>query len=118
MSEPIKKLLTLLSFSFFFHLAPLCSLIPEPAQFDDTFVKTNFVSEFEIPEPAQFDDTFVKTNFVSEFESAEDMRKGLLATTAMERVKDLDQQLEDQVMDVSHKQGPPCISERIAPTYP
>jgi hypothetical protein len=97
MSEPIKKLLTLLSFSFFFHLAPLCSLIPEPAQFDDTFVKTNFVSEFE---------------------SAEDMRKGLLATTAMERVKDLDQQLEDQVMDVSHKQGPPCISERIAPTYP
>ncbi|GAX81186.1 hypothetical protein CEUSTIGMA_g8619.t1 [Chlamydomonas eustigma] len=59
-------------------------------------IKLRELFQWVLPE---FDDTFVKTNFVSEFESAEDMRKGLLATTAMERVKDLDQQLEDQVMD-------------------
>eukprot|EP00200_Dunaliella_tertiolecta_P006290 CAMPEP_0202355696 /NCGR_PEP_ID=MMETSP1126-20121109/10480_1 /ASSEMBLY_ACC=CAM_ASM_000457 /TAXON_ID=3047 /ORGANISM="Dunaliella tertiolecta, Strain CCMP1320" /LENGTH=504 /DNA_ID=CAMNT_0048948349 /DNA_START=94 /DNA_END=1608 /DNA_ORIENTATION=+ len=44
-----------------------------------------------------FDDEFVKANF-PQFESAQDMRKNLAATTAMERVTDLDERLSNLVI--------------------
>lgn len=47
----------------------------------------------------QFDDEFVKANF-PQFESAQDMRKNLAATTAMERVRDLDERLSNIVIKV------------------
>lgn len=48
---------------------------------------------------AQFDDEFVKAHF-PKFESAEEMKRSLVATTAMERLKALDQELADAVMQV------------------
>jgi len=61
----------------------------------EAVVKLHEVFNWVLPE---FNDAFVKAYF-PKFESAEEMRKGLIATTAMERVKDLDKQLEDAVME-------------------
>lgn len=44
-----------------------------------------------------FDDAFVKDMSRGKFESAQEMKKSLLATTAMERVKDLDMRLGEAV---------------------
>ncbi|KAL6748710.1 chloroplast trigger factor [Haematococcus lacustris] len=44
-----------------------------------------------------FDDAFVKNMSQGKFESAQEMKKSLLATTAMERVKDLDMRLGEAV---------------------
>ena len=51
--------------------------------------------------PPQFDDEFVKAHHGAQFESADAMRKGLLAETAMQRIQELDKQLEDKVLEVS-----------------
>ena len=53
-----------------------------------------------LPCPLQFDDEFVKANFGSQLSSAEEMRKSLLASAAVDRVKDLDKQLEDALVEV------------------
>jgi hypothetical protein len=47
----------------------------------------------------QFDDAFVKEHF-PKFESAEEMKRSLLATTAMERLKELDTRMGDMVQKV------------------
>ena len=51
----------------------------------------------------QLDDEFVKKHFSEQFASIEEMRKALIATTAMQRVQDMDKQLEDAVMNVSSR---------------
>ena len=50
----------------------------------------------------QFNDEFVKAHYSANFSSADDMKKALLAETAMMRVKDMDKQLEDTVLEVSY----------------
>jgi hypothetical protein len=50
----------------------------------------------------QFDDEFVKANF-PQFESAQEMRKNLAATTAMERMTDLDERLSSLVVKVGEE---------------
>lgn len=62
----------------------------------DVSVKVHELFKWALPD---LDDEWVKTHFAGQFETVEDMKKGLLATTAMERVKDLDKQLEDKLLD-------------------
>jgi hypothetical protein len=50
----------------------------------------------------QFDDAFVKEHF-PKFESAEEMKRSLLATTAMERLKELDQRMGNMVQKVGYR---------------
>jgi hypothetical protein len=52
----------------------------------------------------QFDDEFVKANF-PQFESAQEMRKNLAATTAMERMTDLDERLSCLLVKVGEERG-------------
>ncbi|KAG1652068.1 hypothetical protein FOA52_009404 [Chlamydomonas sp. UWO 241] len=49
----------------------------------------------------EFNDDFVKAHkeFSEKFDSAEDMRKQLLAATAMTRVEEFDRQMEDSLWD-------------------
>lgn len=42
----------------------------------------------------------MKAHYSSKFSDADDMKKALLAETAMMRVKDMDKQLEDKVLEV------------------
>ncbi len=61
----------------------------------------------------QFDDEFVKAHYAGQFETAEDLRKSLLATTAMERVQQLDQALGEavqKVRDLARASPPPAYS--------
>lgn len=48
----------------------------------------------------QFDDEFVKKHFSGRFETAEELKKSLLASTAMERVQALDMALGEAVQQV------------------
>lgn len=63
----------------------------------DVTIKVHEVFNWELP---KFDNEWVTAHFAGQFENVEDMKKNLLATTAMERVKDLDKQLEDKLLDV------------------
>lgn len=62
----------------------------------------------------QFNDEFVTARYPGQFSSAEEVKKSLLATTAMERVQLLDQQLGEEVKKVreqekaSHRQQDMC----------
>lgn len=44
-------------------------------------------------------------HYASSFSSAEEMRKGLLTAAAMDRVKELDGQLEDKLAEVGGEGG-------------
>ena len=63
----------------------------------DVTVKVHELFNWSLP---NLDDEWVKESFSGQFATVEEMRKGLLTTTAMERVKDLDKQLEDKLLDV------------------
>jgi len=62
----------------------------------DVTVKVHEVFNWALPE---FNDEFVKAHYSSKFSDADDMKKALLAETAMMRVKDMDKQLEDKVLE-------------------
>eukprot|EP00798_Chlamydomonas_sp_ICE-L_P019022 gene19022-25614_t len=62
----------------------------------DATVELNEIFSWVMPE---LNDEFVKAGFEGKFESVEEMKKALLATTAMLRVQALDKQLEEEVLN-------------------
>lgn len=62
----------------------------------DAMVKVHELFYWVLPE---FDDAFVKAHHGQQWQTADEFRKGLLAETAMERIKELDRQLEDSLLD-------------------
>lgn len=90
----------------------LGAAVGEERQFDFTFptdynvalwqnmaaeaqVKVHEVFEWVLPE---FTDDFVKKHFPS-FESTEDMRRNVISTTTMERLRDLDQGIQNKIVE-------------------
>ncbi len=52
------------------------------------------------PSRPQFDDAYVAKHHAGQWGSAKEMREALIASTAMQRVQELDKQLEDAVVKV------------------